>query len=127
MYPRLLPTTYVSGAEWPPIVERTANAYECNAGPVTAADDALKETERRMVEDREYCRTITDEGAAGSTYRTFEYTFEFGGTAYRAMFTLRYPQCANYDEPQGTLCSREQESFDIDGLVDRISSSIRTP
>lgn len=126
MYPRLLPTTYVSGQEWPPIIEKTANASECNDGPVTAADGPIKQTESRMVEDREYCVTIMNEDAAGSTYRTFEYAFEFGGAAYRAMFTLRYPQCMNYDDPQRSLCSREQDSFDIDGLMDRIASSIRT-
>ena len=126
MHPRILPTTYISGQEWPPIIERTANAYSCTEGPITAADGPLKEAERRTVDDREYCVTISSEGAAGSTYRTYEYAFEFGGAAYRAMFTLRYPQCANYDEPQRSLCTSEQESFDLDGLIDRIASSIRT-
>lgn len=126
MYPRLLPTTYIGGAEWPPILERTADAYECTEGPITAADGPLKTVERRMVADREYCATTTDEGAAGSTYRTFEYAFEFGGATYRAMFTLRYPQCANYDEPQRSLCTSEQQSFDLDGLIDRIANSIRS-
>lgn len=125
MYPRLLPTTYVSGVEWPPIIERTANTYSCSEGPITAADGPLKETVRRMVEDREYCITTMDEGAAGSLYRTYEYAFEFGGVAHRAMFTLRFPQCENYDEPQRSLCSNEQQTFDIDGLMDRIAQSIR--
>lgn len=40
-------------------------------------------------------------------------------------FTLKLPQCLNYAEPQQSACKAEQASFDINGLVDRIASSIR--
>jgi hypothetical protein len=126
MYPAQLPTTYISAQEWPPLVERTVNAYSCTEGPITDADGPLKTQERRLVDDREYCVTSSSEGAAGSVFRAYEYAYLFGTSTYRVVFQLRYPQCANYDEPQKSACTAEQSSFDLDGLVDRIAQSVRT-
>lgn len=125
MYPEALSTTFVSAQEWPPRVELTANSYSCTEGPIEAADGPLTILTRKMVGDREYCVASFNEGAAGSTYTTFEYTTQQGDFVPRIVFTLRYPQCANYPEPQASACRSEQERFDIDGLVDRIAQSIK--
>lgn len=125
LYPERIPTTFISAAEWPPLVERVVNRYMCKEGPITAADGPQKTTQKHMVGDREYCVTESSEGAAGSTYRTFEYNFQFGGEPYRTVFTLRYPQCENYDEPQRSACKAEQGSYSVDELVDRIAQSIQ--
>jgi hypothetical protein len=126
MYPLELPTTYISAVEWPPLVERTVNEYSCTPGPITDADGPLKTQERRVIGDREYCVTSSAEGAAGSTYRAYEYAFQFGNATYRVVFQLRYPQCLNYDEPQRGACTREQANYDVDALIDRIAQSIQT-
>jgi hypothetical protein len=125
MYPKSLPTTFISAQEWPPLVELVANAYTCKEGPITAADGPLKESKKHMVGDREYCVTLSSEGAAGSTFRSYEYSTDQGDFVARVVFTLRFPQCLNYDEPQASACAAEQSSFDIDGLVDRNEQSIR--
>lgn len=125
MYPKSLPTTFISAQEWPPLVELVANNYSCQEGPITAADGPLKESKKHTVGDREYCVTMSSEGAAGSTYRTYEYSTDQGDFVARVVFTLRFPQCLNYNEPQASACAAEQSSFDIDGLVDRIAQSIR--
>lgn len=125
LYPERIPTTFVSSSEWPPLVERVVNRYVCKEGPIAAADGPQKTTQKHMVGDREYCVTESSEGAAGSTYRTFEYNFQFGGEPYRIVFTLRYPQCENYDEPQRSACKAEQGSYSVDELVDRIAQSIQ--
>ena len=82
-------------------------------------------TKKNLVDDREYCVTRSSEGAAGSTYRAYEYAFQFGTSTYRIAFTLRFPQCTNYDEPQQSACKAEQSSYDIDGLVDRMRGRSR--
>jgi hypothetical protein len=127
MYPTEMPTTYISAQTWPPLVELVANEYACTEGPITAADGPLKETTKHMVGDREYCVTLSSEAAAGSAYRTYEYVTEQGDFVARVVFTLRFPQCMNYDQPEQGLCASEQANFDIDGVVDRIASSIRMP
>jgi hypothetical protein len=126
MYPAELSTTYISAAEWPPLVERTVNAYSCTEGPITDADGPLKTQTKRMVDDREYCVTESSEGAAGSVYNAYEYAFQFGTSTYRVVFQLQFPQCMNYDQPQQAACVAEQATFDIDGLVDRIAQSIKS-
>lgn len=125
LYPERIPTTFISASEWPPLVERTENKYSCNESAAAASDGPQKTTKKQMVGDREYCVTESSEGAAGSIYHTYEYAFEFGGVPYRTVFTLRFPQCENYDEPQRSACKAEQSSFDINGVVDRIAQSIQ--
>lgn len=126
LYPQRLTTSFISPATWPPLVERTTNKYSCKEVPITAADGPLKEIKKHIVGDREYCVTQSQEGAAGSTYRAYEYAFRFGTATYRVAFTLKFPQCMNYGEPQQGACKAEQASYDIDGLIDRIAQSIQT-
>jgi hypothetical protein len=126
LYPERLGTSFISAVEWPPMVERTVNKYSCTEGPITAADGPLKESSRHIVGDREYCVTTSSEGAAGSTYHSYEYAFALGTTTYRIAFQLKYPQCANYDEPQQSACIAEEQNFNNLGLVDRIAQSIQT-
>lgn len=114
MYPQKLPTAYITAQDWPPQVSLTAGElYSC------AEQDEI------MVGDRAFCVVKKSEGAAGSTYITYEYITAQGDFLARVKFTLRFPQCVNYDEPNQSACKNEQTSFDIDGLADRIASSIR--
>ena len=106
-FPEVLPTMYVCAAEWPPVLERT-DAYSCTA-------------EERVISGTTYCVQETGEGAAGSTFIT--YVYEKAGV--RGTFTLRFPQCLNYDQPQQGTCQLEQQSLDVDTLADRILSSAR--
>jgi hypothetical protein len=114
-YPRTLPTRYISApAEgWPPQVVLEGGEYSC------------AEEQQRMIGDREYCVVETSEGAAGSTYRTYEYIAAQGDFLARVKFTLQFPQCGNYGEDEQPACETEQSTFDVDGLADRIASSIR--
>lgn len=122
LYPERIPTTFISAVTWPPEVVRADSRYKC-VESATSTGGVI--TTKHMVGDREYCVTESSEGAAGSMYRTFEYNFQFGGEPYRTVFTLRYPQCDNYDEPQKSACKAEQGSYSVDELVDRIAQSIQ--
>jgi hypothetical protein len=122
LYPEALPTSFITASAWPPVLEHVGSAYSCTESAATAS---AATTEKRMVGDREYCVTLSSEGVAGSTFRAYEYRFIVGDEAYRVAFTLRYPQCVNYDEPQRGACTSEQENFSVDGIVDRIGQSIQ--
>ena len=126
-YPDPLPTQFISAQAWPPKVSLVAEEFSCAAGEYTDSSGALVRTEERMVGDRMYCVDMSSEGAAGSTYTTYAYRTEQGDFVAHVDFTLRYVQCMNYDEANQGMCTLEQGTFDVDGLVDRIASSIRMP
>jgi membrane-bound inhibitor of C-type lysozyme len=94
---------YITPVAWPPLVTKIG-AVLCEVGEV------------KEIDGTEYCVTTLSEGAAGSTYTT--YTYEREGV--RAEFTLRFPQCLNYDQPEQTACVQDQESLDVDALADDI-------
>jgi hypothetical protein len=122
MYPDPLSTKFITTQDWPPTVQMTSGEYVCKKG--NTKDNTGIVTEH-SVGDRKYCVTTFSEGAAGSTYMTYEYMNKQGDFLAHVKFTLRYVQCANYDEPDQATCKVEQTGFSVDGLVDRITSSIR--
>jgi len=80
---------------------------------------------KRIINGREYCRTYVMEGAAGSTYSQYAYSFVKGGKTVYMTFTLRADGCYNYDIGPKTECETEQASFNIDTTVDRIVSTLK--
>jgi hypothetical protein len=122
-YPTKIETDYIATTDWPPELQTLSDSFSCTrAGEET---DRAGRTETITVEGREYCRTITLEGAAGSTYGLYAYTFSKSGETVALTFGLRFPQCANYEEPEASECRTETDSFDIDSLADRVARSIR--
>lgn len=130
-YPKTLLTEYIQTVDWPPQVQVLNQPFSCTeAGSETAR---AGQTIKRMVDDRTYCVTKESEGAAGSIYMNYAYAFPLysaGSTqADRKTiiftFSLRAPQCANYDEPQRKACESERETFDLDSVVDRMAKSIK--
>lgn len=113
-YPDPFPGSYVSAATWPPEVERTAG-YACDEGT-----NQFFHTEEKVINGTTYCLSKVSEGAAGSTYIDYEYAKE----GIKVSFSLRFPQCANYDKPQQDECLVEQDTFESDTLADRILSSV---
>jgi hypothetical protein len=99
---------YISAAEWPPTVERTIAQFLC-AEPL------------RQINGRDYCVGVETEAAAGTTYKTYVYNTIQGEQMVSVRFALRFPQCANYDEPKRSACQREQNGFDVDAFADQIA------
>lgn len=114
-YPATLPGEYYSEVEWPPSVEYRTQKYSCI------------DAEERVIEDRLYCVSVTSEGAAGSTYTTFDYRTDRGDGVFRATFIIRFPQCMNYDEPKQSACKGEQATFDPDTLAQTLIQSAQIP
>lgn len=121
--PEKVGTGYVSTVDWPPVLNVYDTSYTC-----TEAGEAIAragKTERVYVNGSEYCKTTLLEGAAGSTYGQYAYAFEREGKTLIFTFSLRYVQCLNYDEPKQSACKLEQESLNVDALVDGMAKSVK--
>ncbi|MCE9643860.1 hypothetical protein K8Q93_01275 [Candidatus Parcubacteria bacterium] len=121
-YPAQLGTTYISATDWPPAVAITSAPFSCIEAGSEGARAGI--TERRFVDSREYCVTRVTEGAAGSIYTQYTYASPRRAGAATFTFTTRATQCANYDEPHKSACTAERQSFDMDGVVDRMAQSL---
>lgn len=110
-YPADLGAKYISVQQWPPAVEVAIAQFLC-AEPL------------RQINGRGYCVGSETEGAAGSVYTTYTYNTMKDGRMVSLRFTLRYSQCGNYDETERKACESERETFDLDGVVDKIAQSL---
>ncbi|MFA5023800.1 MAG: hypothetical protein WC523_02480 [Patescibacteria group bacterium] len=108
---------------WPPIITVSSSSFTCKETPGTSSLPAR--TLKRLVDNRAYCVEAMSEGAAGSVYTEFTYTTLSDSQLIVAKFTLRYPQCDNYDDPAKTICKNERETFDLDGVIDRIVKTLK--
>ena len=121
-YPEKLTTKYIDAFEWPPKVTVADGEFSC--AETSLASSLPERVTRRTVDSRVYCMEEIIGVAAGSTYIEYAYTTAREGKLITLKFTLRYPQCLNYDEPNQSECMAERETFDLDGVIDRITSTV---
>jgi len=120
-YPTSLNTSYIKATDWPPQVQIVDEVYSCTkAGEETAR---AGQTEERTISGQNFCVTVKAEGAAGSIYRQYAYGFAYNEQTIYLSFTLRFPQCENYDEPDRQACKSEQNTFSIDSVIGDIVSA----
>ncbi len=112
--PTELPTTYIKAVSWPPKMQVLQKPYTCT--------DPGRQI---MLEKHLYCVTEESEGAAGSTYTTYTYTFPRNDTTIQLTFTLQAAQCANYDGAEKAACTKERATFKVDRFVDDLAHTIR--
>jgi hypothetical protein len=124
-YPKPVPTTYVTTQYWPPVVTMTSEDFSCKEGSALNSDGKQAQFARKTIGGSLYCVATSAEGAAGSTYTSYEYATTQGDFLTKVSFTLRTPQCMNYDEPEQSACKTDQASFNVDALADRIASSLK--
>lgn len=123
-YPEELSAQYVSFVDWPPIIKTEAGTYSCKTTPQEASSMS-DITSQKIVNNRIYCVNIKNEGAAGSVYSSYIYTTIKNDKLMTVSFTLRYPNCNNYDNEQKNDCVNEREVFDIDSIIDEIVQTIK--
>ncbi|MEJ0001852.1 MAG: hypothetical protein WDN09_01550 [bacterium] len=120
-YPEKLATTYIQTVDWPPKVQAVTGitgSLSCNdAGE---QDAPAGKTGTKTINGHTYCVTTEAEGAAGSTYTQYAYAWQEGDKTLYFTFTLRAPQCANYDEPKASECQKEKDTFALDPLIDAV-------
>ena len=124
-YPEQLTTTYIHAVTWPPIIEVIAEKFECKQGGSEIA--AGGKTELQVINSHVYCVTKMSEGAAGSIYNTYAYTWIQSEKTIRLKVQVRATQCGNYDEKNEIDCEKERADFDVNLLVDRIAQSVQLP
>lgn len=121
-YPNDIGTQYISTVDWPPKVEVSDDAYSCTeAGSETAS---AGQTTEQTINGHTYCVTKESEGAAGSTYTNYAYAVAKDNKTVIFTFSLRFVQCANYDDPQQQACEDERASFNIDNTLDEIVQTL---
>jgi hypothetical protein len=118
---------YISIVDWPPQIQIINERFACiEAGLETGR---AGRTTRAIVNGHEYCVTTIQEGAAGSVYTQYAYAFPFttsNSTSKTAIFTftMRFPQCLNYNPPQRSQCQQAQASFDVNKVVDQMARTV---
>jgi len=122
-YPETLPEVYIHTVDWPPKLQVVPGPFTCTEGG--NADARAGKTSKVTIDGHAYCRTEVTEGAAGSIYTQYAYARERDGQVVIMTFSLRFEQCANYEEPKKTACETERANFDIGGTVDAMMSSLR--
>lgn len=123
-YPKDLGTTYIGTTDWPPALNIYDKPFSCTGGGTSETMPA-GQTKSEIVNGRTYCVTKESEGAAGSTYTQYAYAFSYESKTAIMTFTLRYPQCMNYDNPKQTECKNEEGNIDISNLIDNIVNTVQ--
>ncbi len=124
-YPENLSTNYIRPQEWPPKLLTIDNAgFSCEEGGL-GINGRPGMTIQKKINDIVYCIENVSEGAAGTVYTDYTYTFLKDSKLVKLSFTLAYPQCENYDDPQKTECEQERQTFDLDTLINRIAESVQ--
>jgi len=122
-YPENFFTTYIDATDWPPV----ANIIDGPLACVDSGEETVQagKTESKTINQHEYCITKVVEGAAGSTYTQYAYAREIQNKYIFLTFTLRAPQCVNYDDPKKSACIGEEATFDINSIIDGIFETIK--
>ncbi len=112
-----LTTTYITNADsvWPPAVTFKDGILTCDEQGNQITENG--KTTQKKIDNNDYCITAMSEGAAGSTYTTYTYVTPINNQLATTVFTLRFVQCENYDEPNRSACLTERANFSVDGLA----------
>ena len=122
-YPGLA-TTYILPQQWPPQLTLTSDVFSCKEGGL-GINGLPGMTIQKTIGDITYCIESVSEGAAGTFYTTYTYTFQKDSKLIKLGFVLAYQQCDNYDELDKTECVNERQTFDLDTLVDQIAQTVQ--
>ncbi len=123
-YPETLPYVYMHVLNWPPEVTVSNSAFVCSQTDKIEGYVGST-TEKVTINDRIYCLHTLSEGAAGSVYTTYIYTFSQENKLIALKFDVRAQQCANYDGDNKTACEKERTAFNPNNLVDQIRRTVR--
>jgi len=124
-YPEQLQTKYIFTQEWPPKLQIIDGAvFSCEQGGL-GINGRPGMTIQKKINDIVYCIENVSGGAAGTFYTDYIYIFLKDSKLVKLSFTLAYPECENYNDPQKTECEQERQTFDLDTLMSHIAESVR--
>jgi hypothetical protein len=122
-YPKSIEKEYITATDWPPVARIASEKFSCLEAGLETGRAGI--TGLFVVNGNSYCVTKVSEGAAGSTYTQYAYARDVLGKNVILTFTLRFPQCANYNDPKKTECETERTAFNLNGLVDQIFGTMK--
>ncbi len=124
-YPANLGTRFIltDPQSWPPTVTLATTTFSCVQGQPTVNGLPTQKT-KKVINGKIYCVETDNEGAAGTMYSTYTYTTLKNAKLVSLTFTVRYPQCDNYDDPNKTECKNERQNFNLDQVIDAIVTSL---
>ncbi|HEY4483065.1 MAG TPA: hypothetical protein VI953_02720 [Candidatus Paceibacterota bacterium] len=109
-YPRELELKYVEPTEWPPTLKVRGIPFVC--------------PEPRNIDGRAFCVTESKEGAAGSTYTQYVYSFAFAERTAFLTEAFRTPQCDNFSVSTAVECKQEQRDFSVDKFMAEVAGTV---
>ncbi len=115
--------SYIEAQQWPPAISSNPGQLSCEETPAEVSQ-MIRRVSKRTINGREYCITVNSEGAAGSVYSDYTYSFQDGENITNLQFILRFPECTNYSDTQRAQCQQEREEFDLNTLVDSVARSL---
>lgn len=119
-YPESLGTDFIGAQQWPPTLTVATSTLSC---VITRSGSPIQRTQK-TIGNRTYCITLEIGAAAGTVYTRYIYATGRGANVVSLDFTLRFPQCMNYDGDAREKCLAERNSFDIDAIADRILQTV---
>lgn len=122
-YPEKLPANFMNAVEWPPKITIADESLSCPEMP--SENDPMGQAIRGIINNHIYCVGAVIGAAAGSTYTDYTYATEKDNKMITLSFTLQSPQCVNYEDSQKTQCQNERNTFNLDGIIDRIIQSVK--
>jgi hypothetical protein len=113
--PYVFNTTYIGPVDWPAAIRTINEPYVC----VEEGQETMRAgiTVKMVIDSAEYCVTKESEGAAGTMYTNYTVSHAVGSNTEIANFSLKFPQCYNYDNPKQTECLTEQKNFDLKPII----------
>jgi hypothetical protein len=108
-------TKYIKTVDWPPQANLDNHSYSCSAAG--QENSRAGKTTEREIAGQKYCITEETGAAAGSTYIQYAYARKEAAKALILNFSLQFPQCANYEEPNKSECERERAGFSPDMVI----------
>ncbi|MEN9338619.1 MAG: hypothetical protein RI945_344 [Candidatus Parcubacteria bacterium] len=121
-YPENFNTTYIHTVDWPPQAYIQNKSFSCTEGGTSV--EVLGSKKIKVINGHTYCVTEASEGAAGSIYINYTYNTMIGNKNLLFAFSIREPQCMNYDEPSQSGCKNEEANFNIDPIIDKVIQSL---
>ena len=127
-YPNPFPVTYISPVDWPPQVMVIAGTVSCTPGTMASHSGEATETIWKKINGQVFCVATAKDAVArsssGSSYTNYQYSNQRGDFVTSVSFTLRSPQCLNYNAEKRQDCQAEQTAFNVDDLAYKILQSL---
>lgn len=121
------------GGEFATKVQLLNQPFSCKEGErLVAVDGGQRETEfaQKIISGRNYCVAVNWEGAAGTTFYNYAYTFVKDSKTFVLTFTLAYGNCGALGEPEDLAvieCEKwyQLSKSNVDTFADQIARSVR--